>query len=102
MNQPEGSALMRELHPDESAWTTRVKTNAILADIFDILSQINQNLIAIGTGRPAKQIKPYPRPIKRRPENERHFGRDPLPPDELRKWFENKRKNNAGSSKRDT
>lgn len=98
MNQPEGSALMREMHPDESAWSTQVKTNAILADIFDILAQINANLVALGSGRPAKQPKPYPRPVKKKPEHERHFGRDALPPDELRKWFEMKRKENAGSS----
>lgn len=89
---------MREMHPDESAWSTQVKTNAILADIFDILAQINANLVALGSGRPAKQPKPYPRPIKKKPEHERHFGRDALPPDELRKWFEMKRKENAGSS----
>ena len=89
---------MREMHPDESAWSTQVKTNAILADIFDMLAQINANLVALGSRRPAKQPKPYPRPIKKKPDQERHFGSDPLPPDELRKWFEMKRKEHAGSS----
>ena len=37
---------------------------------------------------------------KEEKENERHFGRDPLPPDELREWFEMKRKEHASSSKR--
>lgn len=93
------AALVREINPEGSAWATTAKTNAILADIFDMLANINSNLIAMGTGRPAKRPKPYPRPIKKQPEEERHFGRDPLPPDELRKWFEEKRKN-ASSSKR--
>lgn len=93
---------MRELHPEESAWTTRVKTNAILADIFDMLAQINANLVALGSGRVAKTPKPYPRPVKRKPDNERHFGRGALPPDELRAWFEKKRAKNAGSSISDT
>lgn len=93
------AALVREINPEGSAWATTAKTNAILADIFDMLANINSNLIALGTGRPAKRPKPYPRPIKKQPEEERHFGRDPLPPDELRKWFEEKRKN-ASSSKR--
>lgn len=93
------SALVREINPEGAAWATTAKTNAILADIFDILANINANLVAIGSGKPAKRVKPYPRPTVKKPENERHYGRDPLPPDELRKWFEEKRKN-ASSSKR--
>lgn len=100
MNLGAGSALMHELHPEESAWGTRTKTNGILADIYDILAQINANLIAIGSGRPAKKPKPYPRPRRKEPKDERHFGRDGLPPDELRKWIAQKRKQHAGSSKR--
>ena len=88
---------MRDLHPEFAEWTTRAKTNAILADIFDILANINANLIAVGSGRPAKKPKPYPRP-KAKNENEKHIGRGALPPDELRAWFERKR--HAGSSKR--
>lgn len=102
MNQHEESALIRELHPEESVWATRTKTNMILADIFDMLAQINANLVAMGSGKPAKQPKPYPRPVKKKQENERHFGRGALPPDELRRWFEEKRAKNAGSSKRNT
>ena len=98
MNQGEGSALMRELHPKESEWATRTKTNAILADIYDILSLINANIVAGFSHRQVKQPKPYPRPVKKKTENERHFGRGALPPDKLRKWFEEKRKENAGSS----
>ena len=83
---------MRQLNPDATTWSSTLKTNAILADIYDLLASINANLIAHATGRPGKRPKPYPRPNKGKdPENERHFGRDALPPDELRKWFENKR-----------
>lgn len=89
---------MAELHPDHAAWATTTKTNAILADIFDMLAQLNANLVALGSGKPAKKPKPYKRPTKKQPENERHFGRGALPPNELRAWFEEKRKQNAGSS----
>ena len=100
-NIPPDSKLVREymnVTPAEEVWSTREKTNRILADIFDILAQINANLIGIGEGKPAKKPKPYPRPWKdKKQENEKHFGRGALPPDELRKWFERKRTGNAGS-----
>ncbi len=101
---PEGSALRREIDPEYGAWSTTAKTNAILADIYDLLSLINSNIIAVASGKPAKRPKVYPRPWAKdkQDKNEQHFGRDPLPPDELRKWFESKRGlNNASSSKRD-
>ena len=101
-NLPIESAFVRELHPEFSEWATRTKTNALLADIFDMLANINANLVAIGSGRPVKKPKRYPRPVKKEPEEVKHFGRDPLPPDELRKWFEEKRKEYAGSSISDT
>lgn len=89
---PIDSALGQELYPEYAPWATRTKTNAILADILDALNQINANLVAIGSRKPAKQPKPYPRPQKKKPENVRHFGRGALPANELREWFEMKRK----------
>jgi hypothetical protein len=89
---PVDSAIGQELHPEYAAWASRTKTNVILADIFDQLAQINANLVAIGSGEAAKQPKPYPRPQQKKPENVRHFGRGALPANELREWFEQKRK----------
>jgi len=86
------SATVQELHPEYALWASRAKTNLILADIFDVLAQINANLVAIGSRKPAKQPKPYPRPQQKKPENVRHFGRGALPANELREWFEMKRK----------
>lgn len=84
---------MQEIRPEYAAWGTRAKTNVILADIFDMLALINTNLVATGSHRPAKRPKPYPRPFKNDKNSEtRHFGSGALPPDELRKWFEEKRK----------
>ena len=53
------SALSRELDPDTYKWNTTVKTNAILADIYDVLALINANLVAIGSRKQAKKPKPY-------------------------------------------
>lgn len=86
------------MHPEFSAWATRVKTNGILADIYDVLSDIRYALIKMGGGTPI-QTKPYPRPNAKEPDNVKHFGQGGgLPPDELRAWFEKKRKENASSS----
>ena len=42
------SATAREIEPELSGWATAAKTNAILADIFDVLAAINANLKALG------------------------------------------------------
>ena len=92
------SALMRELNPDAAVWSSTTKTNAILADIWDMLATINSNLIAIGSGRPAKKPKLYPRPKQHDHDSERHFGSKALPVEELHKWIEQKRAEHARSS----
>lgn len=86
---------MAELNPEIHAWASTVKTNAILADIFDMLAMINANLTAIGSRRAAKKPKPYPRPGKD-DKDTRHFGSGALPVEDLHRWIEDKR--NAGSS----
>lgn len=94
---------MRELHPEMYEWSQRLKTNAILADIFDMLANINANLVAVGSGRRPKRPKAYPRPWRKdRDRDTQHFGKDPLPANELYEWFETKRREaHAGSSKCD-
>lgn len=86
------SALMRELNPDLASWSNITKTNAILADIYDKLSMINANLIAIGERKPARKPKPYPRPGEQ-PEDKdtRHFGKGAIPVADLHEWIERKR-----------
>ena len=82
------SALAREVNPDSYIWSSRAKTNAILADIYDVLSTINSNLCAYGSHRRPKKPKPYPRPGNKDNGKEvTHIGKGALPPDELREWF---------------
>ena len=82
---PTDSAVIREQYPEESAWATTTKTNSILADIYDVLSAINANLAAIGSGKPAKRFKPYPRPGHKN-ESEKRIG-TMVPVSELNKLF---------------
>lgn len=78
-----------ELDPDLASWAGTVKTNALLADIYDLLAMINANLCAMGTGKRAKKPKPYSRPGDK---DKKKIGKNALPAEELREWFNNKRK----------
>lgn len=89
------SATARIINPEVYEWATRAKTNALLADIFDMLAMINANLVAVGSRKRAKTPKPYPRPGAE-PTGQKHFGKEPLPVDELQEWFEKKRRERNG------
>ena len=89
------SALARDLGK-ATGWEDTLKTNAILADIFDLLQVINANLVAIGNhGKTRKTIKPYPRPGKD-DDKERRIGKGALPLSDMRKWIEDRRRKNNG------
>ena len=83
---------MRELFPEQTSWAGAQRTNMILVDIWDMLAQINANLVAVGSRKPARKIKPYPAPWRKPDTETRHIGKGALPPDELHAWIENKRK----------
>ena len=72
-------------------WSSRAKTNAILADIFDMLSQINANLVAVGSHKASKKPKAYPRPGDNN-KREKKIGKNALPVNELDSWLARKRK----------
>lgn len=60
------SALAQEMHPEIAEWSTVFKTNVILADIFDAIAQLNANMCAKGTGKPAKKPDKYPRSFRKK------------------------------------
>lgn len=78
-------------------WDSSLKTNLILADIYDLLAVINSNLVAVGSRSRSKKTKPYPRPkqLEKNNTDVKHIGDGALPPDELRKWFEERRSKNG-------
>lgn len=82
---------MRSLNAEQAEWATRTKTNAILADIFDMLAVINANLCSIGSGKKSKHPKPYPRPGKK-DDNKQTIGSGAVTKQELEDFFERKRK----------
>ncbi|MBQ9252632.1 MAG: hypothetical protein IJ188_08350 [Clostridia bacterium] len=55
------SAVAAEVNPEIAEWSTTFKTNAILADIYDILAQFFAVMAAKGTDRLPKKMEKYPR-----------------------------------------
>ena len=86
---PRTSALSRELVPksDAERWADGAATAAILADMYDLLNQLNNNLAARGSGHRARAVKPYPRPWATPQKGSKRIGRDPIPISEFEKWW---------------
>jgi len=85
-----GSALGEELNPEITEWSTRKKTNEILADIFDVLQVINAQLRVIASHRPGRKPEPYKRPGQ--DNGKKRIGKGALPLDEMRKWIQSRRR----------
>lgn len=85
------SALARDLGYDLEGWDTRTKTNAILADIYDVLQLINRNIVASNSKkRITEKITPYPRPG--REKKDKKIGKGALTKSDLLAWIEEKRR----------
>lgn len=86
-NLESDSALAKDLGKT-TGWETTLKTNAILADIFDMLQVIHADLVAwASNGKKKANNKPYPRPGKGEDKNTRKLGSGAMPLDQLREWF---------------
>lgn len=85
------SALAKDLEKT-TGWETPIKTNALLADLYDLLQVLNANIVRMGGGK-AKTIKPYPRPGRH--DDKKKIGKGALPLPELRNWL-NRRLKNGG------
>lgn len=81
------SALARDLNKS-TGWEDIIRTNSLLADIYDLLQAINSNLVRLGNGK-TKKIKPYPRP-GRDEDKKRKIGKDAVPITDLREWIRRK------------
>ena len=75
-NLPPDSALNRELDPndEEGMWYTTAKTNAILADLFDVCVAAH--------AKKGRKPKEYPRP-----KRHKKIGSDAIPISEFWDWW---------------
>ena len=93
--EPDG-AIAHELEPDIAAFSSRFKTNAILADIYDILAQINANLVAGFSRKRSQKPRRYPRPGD---NDKRHIGKNnSMTVSELDSWFAKKKQQRGGGA----
>lgn len=83
------SALAKDLGKS-TGWEEPIKTNMILADLYDLLQILNSNVCRLGRGKTNRKPKPYPRP-GRAEDKKRKIGKGAMPLDELRRWMEDKR-----------
>ena len=91
---PDG-AIAHEIEPEIAAFSSRFKTNAILADIYDLLAQINANLVAGFSRKLTSKPRRYPRPGD---ESKRRIGKDSMTISELDSWFAKKKKQRGGGA----
>lgn len=83
---PMGSALMRELEPEQALWSDGVRTADVLADIFDLLQSFKGTYVNAHSKRRIRKMEPYPRPWLKK--QTKHFGKDPIPISEFDRWWE--------------
>lgn len=83
-NLKSDSAVARELGY-ETGWENTIKTNEILADIYDVLMAI---LVAVTHSK--KKPKPYPRPGK--DKDKKRIGKGAIPYNQLREWIKERQK----------
>lgn len=82
------SAYFTALNPDDSAWATRMKTNAILADVFDAIEWFSYSfrISKAKRGSRPKKPKPYPRPGQKTEDT--RIGKDPIPISKFDEWWD--------------
>ena len=86
---PSNSAFKRELNGGDAEWSTLLKTNAILADIYDAISSFAVAFVKSRGGHP-KSPKPYRRPGMQ--SDGQHIGKGAVPKGTFMDWWENKSK----------
>lgn len=92
-NEGPETSLGKELNPDGYEWSQIIKTNTILADIYDMLAMINANIVALASGKKSQSPDLYPRPGQKSKKDDKRFGSGALPFDELKEWIEKRRAN---------
>lgn len=73
------------------SWSSHVRTNAMLADVYDNISALRYTLVASRSkrGKRPKRPKPYPRPW-REDKGTKRFGKDAIPVSQFGDWWAEK------------
>lgn len=82
------SALMRDIDSvDIAEWASNLKTNALLADVFDALVQFNFNYVQAHSKHRPQKPKPYPRPWAKKEDK---IGKGAIPVSQFWDWWTSK------------
>lgn len=73
-----------------------VKTNEILADLYDLIAVFRYEVTAMISGKKPRKPSFYPRPHKK--DNKR-IGKGGMPKNDLRKWINSKLKGSDGNGR---
>lgn len=79
------SAYVREVEPEVARWVAPESLRPMLADIYDLLSTLNHNLVAANSKHRPRKPKPYPRPGKQ--DKGTVVGKDPIPIKDFDEWW---------------
>ena len=90
------SALAQEIEPEVASFASTIKTNALLADIYDLLAQMNANIVAGFSRKRTPRPKRYPRPGD---NDKRMIGKNSsMTAGELDKWLAEKKRQRGGGT----
>lgn len=78
-----------DIDKDNSRWATQIKTNEILADLYDLIAIFRVEVASMVTGKRPKKPTPYKRPHK---SEKKKVGKGAMLKEDLRKWINNKLK----------
>lgn len=84
------SALMRDMDTtDVAEWGSNLKTNVLLADVFDAIAMFNHNFATAHSKHKPQKPKPYPRPWAK---EEDKIGKGAIPISQFWEWWSSKEK----------
>lgn len=80
----QGSYTWRAEHAEEASYSEPLQTNAILADVYDLLAHFATAYAAAHSRSKPSQPKRYPRPWAK---DQERIGRDPIPISKFNEWY---------------
>lgn len=84
------SALFRTTRDGMHEWSETVKTNMLLADIYDNLTAMRYQFVSSKSKKKPRRPDPYPRPWAK--PRKKKIGKDPVKVSKFWKWWDSKKK----------
>lgn len=79
------SAYVREVEPELAQWVAPESLRPMLADLYDLMSSLNYNLVSANSKHRPRKPKPYPRPGRQ--DKGTVVGKDPIPIRDFDEWW---------------